>query len=65
MNLVKLKKRRTMWLAATILFAIAGVGIITENMKFALANFVVSGIYAVIFIKSDANIKSLEAEGQK
>lgn len=65
MNLEKLKKRRTMWMAATVLFAIAGLGMAAENVRLAIANFIVSGIYAVIFIKSNANIKKLEAEGKE
>lgn len=64
-DLIKLKKRRTMWIAATVLFAIAGLGIMAENMKLAVANFIVSGIYAVIFVKSNVNIKNLEAEGKE
>ncbi len=62
MNLEKLKKRRTMWIAAAVLFAIAGLGMITENIKLSMANFIVSGIYVVIFVKVNANIKKLEAE---
>ena len=54
-----------MWMSATVLFAIAGLGMAAENVRLAIANFIVSGIYAVIFIKSNANIKKLEAEGKE
>lgn len=61
MDLVKLKKRRTMWLAAAILFAVTGVGVISQDIKFAGANLIVSSIYVLVFIKSNSSIKKLEA----
>lgn len=64
-DLVKLKKRRTMWMAAIILFSIAGLGIMAESMKLAVGNFIISGIYAFVYVKGNANIKRLEAQAEK
>lgn len=53
-----------MWISAVALFAIAGIGTIGESFKMGIANFIVSGIYVLIFMKSNGNIKAMEAKIQ-